>query len=682
MKILFFPKLALEGIRKNKRMYLPYLLTCIAMVMMYYIIIFLRYENAVSYLSGSEFIYSLLSMAGGVIAFFACILLFYSNSFLMRRRRKEFGLYNILGMGKGSIGHILFWETLIIACISLGIGLTAGVVFSKLAELGLINILRGDITYTLSVYPRGIVQTIEIFGLIFALLFAGSLIQVKFSSAISLLRSENVGEKPPKANWLSALAGLIILGAAYYIAVTISNPVAALTIFFVAVIMVIGATYLLMIAGSVTFCRLLQKNKRYYYKASHFVSVSSMAYRMKRNGAGLASICILATMVLVMVSTTACLYFGEEDMLRKRYPREINLEFRSEDTGKLSDEKMEPLKEAILKTAENHGIQPENFFICRNVLVAGYLDEDQVETDVTLVDDATLNIYSSIYEFYFVPLADYNAMMGTQETLASGEALLHIVRGSYQNDRIAFHNGQSFRIKKQVEDFVDFGGSMASIIPSMVLVVPDLGEAVRGLDRLADFNGNRMISICCSLGFDTGKSKEEQIALGGLISGELRETLPFEEYGFSYLSMECRQQEANDFYGLYGGFFYLGILLSIVFLLATVLIIYYKQITEGFEDQARFEIMQKVGMTKKEIRKSINSQLLTVFFLPLIFAALHLVFAFPILSKLLMIFGFQDLFVFAFATAVCFCVFALFYICVYRLTSNAYYNIVSGARED
>ena len=681
MRAGFYPKLAASGMIKNKRMYLPYILTCTGMVMMYYIIQFLSVNEPIGQLSGAEAIQSTLAFGSWVIAIFACIFLFYTNSFLIRRRKKEFGLYNILGMDKWNISRILLWESLIIAAVSLGAGLLLGIALSKLAELGLINIMKGDVVYSMSVSFGAIVMTAAVFGVIFALLFLNSLRQIRFSSAISLVRSENAGEKPPRGNWLLGLAGLGILGGAYYIAVTIKNPLAALAMFFIAVVMVIVGTYLVMIAGSVLFCRILQRNKGYYYKSNHFVSVSSMVYRMKRNGAGLASICILATMVLVMISSTASLYFGEEDSINSRYPRDINLDFRVEDPAELSDEFVRSLREELAAVCEQRGITPENSYAFRNVAIAGLLQGTAVETNVSSVEADLLD--GELYQFRFVPLADYNAVMGAEETLEDGEVLLWLYRnGAYGGDVLSFNGGNTFHVKKQVDDFVGTGETAMSIVDSMVIVVPDLAESLRGLDRLADFNGDRMIKSHWIYNFDTGADDETQLALRDDLLGELTQGGAIrEKVGFSSVYLESQALNREDFYGVYGGLFYLGIILSLVFILAAVLIIYYKQISEGYEDQSRFEIMQKVGMTKREIRRSINSQLLTVFFLPLIFAAMHLAFAFPMIRKLLLLFNLSNAGLFAMTTVISVAVFAVFYTFVYQSTSNAYYNIVSGARE-
>ena len=680
MKTGFYPRLAAGSIRKNKRMFLPYILSCVGMVMMFYIIMFLAVSEAISQLSGAETIRGIFALGSWVIGIFAGIFLFYTNSFLIRRRKKEFGLYNILGMGKRNIGLILLWETLITASVSIIIGLLAGILFSKLAELGLVNIMHGDVTFDFTVSMTAIIRTVQVFGVIFILLLLNSIRQVRFSSAISLLRSENTGEKPPKGNWFFGILGLLILGSAYYIAVTIKDPVVALVMFFVAVVMVIIGTYLIMIAGSVLFCRILQKKKSYYYKPNHFVSVSSMVYRMKRNGAGLASICILATMVLVMMASTTSLYFGEEDAIKNRYPRDINMSFSTEDMTYLSDENISYFKGKISEFWEEHGVAPENKYCFRSASIAGHLDGTTVETDVTQLDEFDLSTYSDVYQFRFVPLSDYNEMAETQEALSEGEALLYSNGKAYREDTISFNHGNTFQIKKCLDSFAVDGEASAQVISSIYIIVPDLEQAINGLDELVDYNGNKMITFEWLYNFDTGmESPEQQMELYRKLWNFVVDMVSKEYIGYS---VNSREFERRDFYSLYGGLFYIGIILSIVFIIAAVLIIYYKQISEGYEDQARFEIMQKVGMTKREIRKSINSQLLTVFFLPLFLAAMHLAFAFPIISKLLLAFNLNNVLLFAATTVISFIVFAAFYLIVYRITSNAYYSIVSGAREE
>ena len=679
MRIDFYPKLAASSILKNKRMFVPYIFTCTGMVMMFYIIIFLAVSDALSPLIGVETIRQIFALGSWVIAIFAGIFLFYTNSFLIRRRKKEFGLYNILGMGKRNIARILLWETLIIAILSIGIGLLSGILFSKLAELGLVNIMHGEVTYDLSVSMLAITRAVQVFGVIFVLLLLNSIRQVRFASAVNLMHSENAGEKPPKGNWFIGLMGVLILGAAYYLAVTIQDPIVALVTFFVAVVMVIIGTYLTMISGSVLFCRMLQKNKSYYYKSNHFVSVSSMVYRMKRNGAGLASICILATMVLVMMASTTCLYFGEESAINMRYPRDINLEFRVSEAATLSDSNIQTLKAGVFAELEARHVTPENGYFYRSANIYGLIEGNTVEVDASKVN--AVDAVSSAYLFYFVPLEDYNTVMGTNETLNDGEALLYSYRTNYDSDTISFTNGETFKIKKQVDRFTGSGDTAMDILSSIMLVVPDLEKSIKSLETLEGVNGNRLLQMKWIYNFDTGMEPEQQVELYHSLTSTFVDASIKEKLGYFAIYTSSQEFERNDFYGLFGAIFYIGIILSIVFIIAAVLIIYYKQISEGYEDQSRFEIMQKVGMTKREIRKSINSQLLTVFFLPLIFAAMHLAFAFPIIRKLLLAFNLNNVLLFATTTGISFIVFTLFYMIVYRITSNAYYNIVSGAKE-
>ncbi len=680
MKIGFYPRLAADGIRKNKRMFTPFILTCTGMVMMFYIIMYLAASHVLNSLIGGATLRQMFALGSWVIAVFATIFLFYTNSFLIRRRKKEFGLYNILGMGKRNIARILFWETLIIAVVSIALGLVAGIALSKFAELGMVNIMRGEVTYDLSISGLAVVRSLQVFGVIFLLLLLNSIRQVQFASAVSLLRSENAGEKPPKGNWLFGVLGLLLLAAAYYLAATIENPIAALLVFFAAVIMVIVGTYLVMISGSVLFCRLLQKKKNYYYKPNHFVSVSSMVYRMKRNGAGLASICVLATMVLVIMASTACLYFGEEDAINSRYPRDINMEFRFDKLSDFSDEHTQTLKDGVLKELENRGVSPKNAYCYRSASLYGFVKGNTVEVDAANISE--MDAINSEYLFYFVPLADYNAMMGTNETLGNGQALLYSYRTDFDSELISFRGGESFKIKKKIDAFTGSGDTAMDMLSSLMLVVPDLESSLKQIDSVANYNGDRLLQMKWICNLDTGMEPEEQIALYQDLTDTFTDFSVKERLGYTGVYTSSQAFERDDFYGLFGSLFYLGIILSLVFLMAAVLIIYYKQISEGYEDQARFAIMQKVGMTKREIRKSINSQLLTVFFFPLVLAAIHMLFVFPIVRKLLLMFNLSNVYLFAATTGISLFVFAVFYTIVYRLTSGAYYKIVSGARED
>lgn len=680
----FYPKLALDGIKKNRRLYFPFIMTCVGMVMMFYIISYLHYSDSVAAMRGGAIVRTMLNLGTITVGIFSCIFLFYTNSFLIRRRKKEFGLYHILGMGKRNIARILFWETMLTALISLVIGIGFGILFSKLAELGMLRLMHAQASYSMQISPDSILFTIDVFGCIFILLFFNALRQIHFSSAISLIRSENVGEKPPKGNWFLGILGFGCLVVAYYLAVTVADPVSALGMFFIAVILVIVGTYLIMIAGSVLFCRLLQKNKHYYYKANHFVSISSMVYRMKRNGAGLASICILATMVLVMLSTTVSLYFGMDDVLSNRYPYQFNTTVFYNSFDTMSDENTASIRKLASDAMDKYECTPSDVSDYRSACLYGYLIDNDFVCDTLFDSHSETANYLEGKMFYFVPLSDYNKMMGTNETLASDEALLFSTRDSaYNESTISFEHGMTYTIKKQIDKFEPDGNSMANIVTTFVLIVPDIHAAVDAIVALPD--NEESVSFCWNYNFDTNLNHNDQILLANDLSSTISDFFTqsyTQNTGIMRFHFESRAANYEDFFADFGGLFYLAIVLSIVFLLAAVLIIYYKQISEGYEDQARFEIMQKVGMTKKEIRKSINSQLLTVFFLPLVGAGTHLIFAFPMIRKILLLFNLTNLHLYTIVTLISFGAFAIFYTIVYRITSNAYYHIVSGAREE
>ena len=682
MKKLLYPRLAWTGIRKNKRLYAPYLLTCAGMVMMHYIITALNYSSAVHSLRGGSTIAFTLDLGSWIIALFSLIFLFYTNSFLIRRRMKEFGLYNILGMGKGNIARILVWETLISAALTLLTGLFGGFALSKLAELGLVNIMKGEVSYRVELSMQAVLTTVPVFCGIFALILLAGLIRIGRTDAIALLRSENAGEKPPKANWFLGVLGALLLAGAYYLAVSIKDPISALIWFFVAVGMVILATYLLFVSGSVVLCRALQRNKRYYYKPNHFVSVSSMAYRMKRNGAGLASICILATMVLVMLCSTSCLYFGAEDSLNSRYPMDLTADLLFGHVVGRDDPALEIVRSTTMQACADHGVAPDLVTEYRHADITGLLNGTQIDPDPANFEYDSVDIYGDVRVLHFIPLEDYNEFAGTNEVLKPGEAIIYATRTPYTGDELNILGSAKLRIVKQLDTFPVDGGAAMDMFSHFILVVPDFEEVLSPLSHLTNARGDTLLDVKWFYGVDMHAPDNVQVAIWRDLYSALGERLDASGCGDVGFSLESRSENRDDFYGTYGGLFFLGIALSIVFLFAAVLIIYYKQVTEGYEDQHRFGIMQKVGMTKRDIRKSINSQLLTVFFLPLIAAGVHLAFAFPMIRKLLMMFNLFNLKLLMCTTTISYLIFALFYLLVYRITSNAYYAIVSDGKAE
>lgn len=675
MKAGFFPMLAVSGMRKNRQLYTPYLLACAGIVCVSYIVAFLGVSPVIRAMRGGTSTTMILQLGKGVMAVFSAIFLFYSHSFLIRRRKREFGLYNMLGMGKRSIGRILLWEALMSAALSLLGGLALGVLLSKLCELLLVNLLRGSVTFTFTISVSAIRDTALLFAAIFALMALFDQGQVRLSSPAELMRSESAGEKPPRANYALGVLGAALLAAAYYLAVSIQQPLEALTWFFVAVIMVIIATYLLFISGSVVLCRLLQKNKRFYYQARHFVSVASMTYRMKRNGAGLASICILATMVLVTISSTCCLYFGMVDSVNARYPRDINVTFGYDASTSLTGEKADALRDKLVAALGD--TERKNILDFRQLSMSGGFENGVFDISERFSGSSNLSDYGKIVNLRIVSLSDYNRISGKDETLAENEVLLHALRTDYGLKTISLGSVETFSVKKTLDAMPLADGSGAEISPTITLVVSDFDKTA---ERLVDGAGESVVRLKWIYDFDCSNELEEQDKVCNMIAAA-SENGEFSDKdgsgGWQYLSYESRAAEYADFAAVYGGLFFLGVTLSLVFSCAAVLIIYYKQLSEGYEDAQRFEIMQKVGMTKPEIRRSINSQLLTVFFLPLLFAGLHLTFAFPFIRKILYMFSFYNTGFLIWMTVISFLVFALLYALVYKKTSNTYYKIVS-----
>lgn len=673
MKTLFYPRLALTGMRKNRKLYLPYILSCIGMVMMFYILHALSYSEVLKNAKGAATVGTTLGLGKYVIAAFSVLFLFYTNSFLTRRRYKEFGLYSILGMDKRKIGRVVIFESLFVAIIALAVGLGLGIAFSKFAELGLLNAASIDIDYRFRIPPKAITDTLLLYGIIFLLLMGKSLWQVRRQNPLELLRSENAGEKPPKGNLIIGLIGAVILIAAYVTAVSIKSPLSALTVFFVAVLAVILATYLLFISGSVALCRLLKKSKNYYYKKQHFVSVSSMAYRMKRNGAGLASICILSTMVLVMISSSASLYFGKDQSIRSTYPRDCEIDVDLETLAHFNDDVIPELRAAYEKSFADNGFTPKNLYETRYAYITAAQNGTTFNPDPSSVD--AIN-FDDVRQLLFVSAADYEALTGETVSLKGNEAFLHADRCRYDYQTLTVGD-VALSITGTMKENPVKTESEAFFVPTLALVVSDY-DVLAPFDKPEDSYAFPMMTFRYAYAYDTGLPDEEAEEIFAdqydAMNNVFENRSDFDGWG---CYSGCVATARADFYGAYGSLFFLGIILSVVFIFAAAMIIYYKQISEGYEDQARFGIMQKVGMTKADIKKSINSQVLTVFFAPLLLAGLHLAFAFPLVWKILQMFSLTNLWFVIGVTVAAFLLFAAFYALIYKLTARAYYKIVA-----
>ena len=689
MKRGLYFSLARNSIRANRRLYTPYILTSVGMAAMYYIVLYLSGSGILTEARGADFAQNILKFGSMVIAAFSLIFLFYTNSFLVRRRKMEFGLYNILGMGKRNIARIIVWESVITYAITIFAGGALGVALSKLAELGYVKIMGGKATYSFSLSPTSFLMCAAVFAVISLLIFLNTLRQVGTADPITLLHSENAGERAPRGNTIIGLLGVITLVCAYIIAISVKDPVSALGWFFIAVLMVIVGTYLSFISASVVICRLLKKSKNYYYKPQHFVSVSSMAYRMKRNGAGLASICILGTMVLVMIATTASMYIGVEDGLRTRYPREIEFNVYFRTTDGLRDENLADMRHRIDSVLSSHGGSVCNTVYYRDVIGYGAVLNGTPSIATGEQSDPSSN---DTFSYRIFSLDEYNRISGRNATLGAGEALICPDRNLTGFDRLKIGD-REYSVTGTDELFLPSDRDhLRESLTYMCIVINDIAEPSlvnqSTDDETSDNNDDYTLktSYCMwNFSFDTGVDEEEQLKIRNDVCKTMADITIDEDVtsavqpieAMSAYAVSSRADAAEDFYGSTGSLFFLGIMLSITFTIAAVLIIYYKQISEGYEDQSRFAIMQKVGMTKRDIRRSINSQLLTVFFLPLIAAGVHLSFAFPMISKMLVLVAIRNTSLLIATTAVSFLVFALFYTAVYKITSSAYYSIVS-----
>lgn len=677
-KPLLYPKLAWQGIRKNAETYLPYLLMGILMVGVSYIMNYLTRPALMGALSMGSTTLMVLQMGKIVISVFSVIFLYYCNSFLIRRRMKEFGLYNILGMGKGNIARVMLWETLLTALLVFAGGLLLGLSLSRLVEMALINLLHADYTVPMELfYPDGVTWVLLLFGGIYVLILLANLLRMRLSNPVALLKSENTGEKPPKANWFFGLIGLLILLSAYYVAAVSQSPLEALIFFFIAVLMVIVATYLLLVSGSVTLCRMLRRNKRYYYQTRHFISVSAMAYRMKRNGAGMATICILCTMVLVILTSTVCLYGGTDSMVDAICPQDINLTIGLEARdGEENWKRLDAMQQMALDVTEEMGLTPENITSQRALVATGKVQNG----DYGIITDAD-SLKANVLELTVYPLSVYEQATGETVTLADRELLYASFKTNETFSSMSFYGSAPYRMIHAEKELPKrlLSADYRSAWGCLVVFAND-AEAFRSeiMALVGEKSGEAMMMDRLALHFDLASEADTdtQEKLVKTLRSEAMKLTGKDFYGMSSLSVDTRALCRRDYLSLFGGLFFLGMVLGPLFSIAAVLIMYYKQICEGYEDAERFAVMRKVGLTDAEIRRSVNSQVLTVFFAPLLMAGLHMLFAMPMIRLILGAFGLHNDSLFYGIGIGCYVVFAVIYALMYLLTSRRYYRIV------
>lgn len=657
---LFYSKFALNNLVKNKRFILPYIFSAIFTIASFYILTSLSLGKNLDKLpQGISATKKVLSLGVNVIAIFSAIFLFYTYSFLIKRRVREFGLYSVLGMTKKQIARILILETIFIAVITLVFGLAFGLLFDKLMLLVLLKLFTAGVSFGFVITPIAVFLTILLFGGIFFLLLIYTVIKISRLKIVALLKEENNGEREPKARFILAILGLGLTGYGYYLAQTIQNPIKAITMFFIAVLAVIFGTYLIFMAVSITVLKLMKNNKTFYYKPKNFISVSGLLYRMKRNAVGLANICILSTMVLVTMGTTSALYAGSEEAYNTRFPRDIIVNGYRSTEGKLTE-----IEKNVKKATQDAGVEAKDLVSYNMLNVVGRLNGTEISYET-----GNVGSLDKLRTVVVIELKDYNKVSKEQKTLNTGETLLFIdKKGKYEANEITVQ-GVNLKIKEKLTDFPGaLGTAAATAFDTYYVVVKDKGTvkeietALKKKLSISDDEGG----IFNYVGFNiSDKTKEAKV---------IENFKQLEKEG--NINIEGKAENETNFKGFYASFLFIGMFISMIFVVSQVVIMYYKQISEGYEDKGKFGVMRKVGLTDRQIKQSIRSQVLMIFFAPLAIATLHTVVAYPFIEKILKLFLATDNNVFLIALAVTIAVFAVFYLIVYLITSRIYYRII------
>ena len=665
-----FSRLAKQNIRNNKSTYIPYMITCIFCIAMIYMMEFLRdcptLDQAVRQ---ADEVRMIVFTGEIVVEIFCIIFLIYSNSFLMKRRQKEIGLYNILGLERNHIGIVMFLETIITSIGSLAGGIAAGIIGSKLALLLLLKLLHIPSVLGFYISVKGIFTCLFMFGIVFLMILFLNLAKIHLSRPVELLRGNNTGEKEPAAKWLMALIGFICLGAGYYLAVTTESPIKAITIFLLAVILVMAGTYLLFTAGSIVILKFLRRRKSFYYRTGNFISISGMLYRMKQNAIGLASICILSTVVLLMISMTVSIYFGMNDIMLNRYPYDVDMSVTS-----ISEDECQTAIEAFEKAIADNKVPVEKSVEEIYLDIVCSKNGDQILIKPT----NTIRNSDSVLVLSLLDQAEYKRLTGISANLNDGE-IFAWYPSAVQKDSVTVDETE-FTVKKWLDKNPLTCGEDA-VSDNAVLVVTD--EDFKKFDEMRTEMYKGVSSapagedLTLHLGLDITGSETDKIDFGTPVMEvvkDLKKNGGLSEN--SWITSGIRQQEYESYYANNGSLLFIGIFLGSLFLMGTAMIIYYKQISEGYEDQKRFEIMQKVGLSRREVRSSVRRQILMVFFLPLLMAMLHITMAFPMIRRMLLLFGMTNTKLFIGCTAGTVLIFAVVYGLIYLMTARSYYHIV------
>lgn len=671
---MIYPKMALSNIKKNGKLYIPYIITSVLTVMMFFMVNSLVNSDSVAKMKGGVTIISLLNIALAVSYIFSAIFLFYTNSFLMKRRKKEIGLYNILGMEKRHISIVMFCENVFVAIISLVAGIILGIVFGKLMFLVLIKIIKADSIPAFAVPINSIIQTVLFFLGVFIATFLYNIIKVYRTKTIELLHGGEIGEKEPKTKLIMAILGLACVGGGYYFALTIESVMKAIGLFFVAVLFVVIGTYLLFTAGSIAFIKLLKKNKKFYYKTGHFTSVSGMLYRMKQNAVGLANICVLSTVVLIAVATTVSLYAGMQDSLDSSYPTEQNIWASFND-----DSAVNVIEERIDQCVKNHNANVKNRFSYMNISFNGVLNEN----NEFLTNGKGMLLFNSDTEQVctLMTVSDFNSISGSNYSIENSDDIIFATNENITDNGIFSIKNDESKLTYKIDKKIPSDGVIKDGLSGVIKYYVDIVKDINVINDIRKFVYNTEDDeyynrFTYNIYFDTDLSEEDSKALSNDI---LKDDGMYNGETLYYISCNNRYDMADVLSQMYGGLLFLGCFVGILFLMATVLIIYYKQISEGYEDRSRFEIMMKVGMSHEEVKNTIRSQILIVFFIPILVAIIHVAVSFRIVKMLMSVLSLgNDATLFIMYTVVTVVIFFVIYAIVYAITAKAYYNIVNG----
>ena len=676
MKTGFFSKIAVENLRKNTRLYIPRILAEAGLLGCFYILLTLALDNRLSEALGGSYLKIFMMMGTVIIGLLSFILILYINRFLMKQRKSEYGLYNVLGMEKRHIIRILFCESLYTSIISVIAGVIFGILFYKLSSLLICRLLRAEIVagfYYLNLVT--VIIPILIFAVLDLLAFVVSCVAIYRLKPVELLKAKQAGEKEPKIKWIMLILGVLCIGAGYYISLTTQSPLEALMLFFAAVLLVIVGTYFLFITGTTFVLKCLKKNKKYYYNKKHMPAVSGLLFRMKHNAVGLASIAILATGVLVMISTTVSLYSGADDTVNTHYPQHLYLSVNLKNGNEVTSVPSDRLEEIVRESADANGLEIKSVTGEKSLTVSYLMQDGRLLTKTEVSGGYDMENLTNVV---YITEDTYSRLTEKKLSLDPDEiAFCRIITASYHigdTPTSLTIGGEKYNIKEQLDYFpVDVSSGM--IVNTFGIVVSDedilSGIYLAQKEAYGEFASEYADRIGVSF-----TDEQAAFANGKALEKDITEKIRSLPYGELQYNLDTKWEALHNILDMYGTFLFLGILLGFVCLFSTVLIIYYKQISEGYEDRERFQIMEKIGMEQHEVRKTIGSQIRLQMFLPLVTAAVHMVFVFPILLKLLNILMLSNTMLFVICTVITFAVFACVYTAVYFMTSKIYYKIV------